>query len=121
MKYNQWQVALPCPAGQQELEEAGLPPLLAGLLAARGIVRPEEARRLLSPGSEPIPDPSLLKDMDRAARNLVEARRQAGRVLWLNPIPQRKWPYMASIQTMSGLCQMPRVQLWTSWRVRAGR
>ena len=70
MKYKQWQVALPCPAGQQELEEAGLPPLLAGLLAARGIVRPEEARRLLSPGSEPIPDPSLLKDMDRAAQRV---------------------------------------------------
>ena len=70
MKYKQWQVALPCPAGQQELEEAGLPPLLAGLLAARGIVRPEEARRLLAPGSEPIPDPSLLKDMDRAAQRV---------------------------------------------------
>ena len=70
MKYKQWQVALPCPAGQQVLEEAGLPPLLAGLLAARGIVRPEEARRLLSPGSEPIPDPSLLKDMDRAAQRV---------------------------------------------------
>ncbi len=70
MKYKQWQVAQPCPAGQQELEEAGLPPLLAGLLAARGIVRPEEARRLLSPGSEPIPDPSLLKDMDRAAQRV---------------------------------------------------
>lgn len=70
MKYKQWQVAQPCPAGQQELEESGLPPLLAGLLAARGIVRPEEARRLLSPGSEPIPDPSLLKDMDRAAQRV---------------------------------------------------
>ncbi len=45
-------------------------------------------------------------DLPRAARNLVEARRQAGRVLWLNPIPQRKWPYMASIQTMASLCQM---------------
>ena len=43
---------------------------------------------------------------DVSAQALVEARRQAGRVLWLNPIPQRKWPYMASIQTMSGLCQM---------------
>ncbi|MBD5160457.1 MAG: VWA domain-containing protein [Oscillibacter sp.] len=45
-------------------------------------------------------------DLPRAAQALVEARRQAGRVLWLNPIPQRKWPYMASIQTMAGLCQM---------------
>ncbi len=45
-------------------------------------------------------------DLPRAARNLLEARRLAGRVLWLNPIPQRKWPYMASIQTMASLCQM---------------
>ena len=45
-------------------------------------------------------------DLPRAAQALVEARRQAGRVLWLNPIPQRKWPYMASIQTMASLCQM---------------
>ena len=67
MKYKQWQVAAPCPEGQWELERAGLPPLLAGLLAARGVVRPEDARRLLNPGSEPIPDPLLMKDMDRAA------------------------------------------------------
>ena len=70
MKYKQWQVAAPCPEGQRELEQAGLPPLLAGLLAARGVVRPEEARRLLSPGREPIPDPMLLKDMDRAVRRV---------------------------------------------------
>ena len=44
MKYKQWKVAAPCPPGQQALEAAGLPPLLAGLLSARGIVRPEEAR-----------------------------------------------------------------------------
>ena len=45
-------------------------------------------------------------DLPRAAQALIESRRQAGRVLWLNPIPQRKWPYMASIQTMASLCQM---------------
>lgn len=45
-------------------------------------------------------------DLPRAARALVEARRQAGRVLWLNPIPEGKWPYVRSIQTMSALCRM---------------
>ena len=45
-------------------------------------------------------------DIPRAARSLLEARRQAGKVLWLNPIPQRKWPYIRSIQTMLALCQM---------------
>ena len=34
MKYKRWQVADPCPEGQAVLEAAGLPPLLAGLLAA---------------------------------------------------------------------------------------
>ena len=68
LKYKHWSVAPPCPEGQQILEAAGLPPLLAGLLAARGITEPEEARRRLSPESEPIPDPLLMKDMDRAVR-----------------------------------------------------
>ena len=45
-------------------------------------------------------------DIPRAARALAEAKRQAGRVLWLNPIPEGKWPYVRSIQTMSALCQM---------------
>ena len=45
-------------------------------------------------------------DVPRAAQALLEARRQAGRVLWLNPIPQGKWPYVSSIQTMASLCQM---------------
>lgn len=45
-------------------------------------------------------------DLPRAAQALLDARRKAGRVLWLNPIPQRKWPYVNSIQAMSALCQM---------------
>ena len=67
MKYKQWQVAAPCPEAKLALERAGYPPLLAGLLSARGVAGPEEARRLLSPDSEAIPDPMLLRDMDRAA------------------------------------------------------
>ncbi len=73
MKYKQWQVAAPCPEGQRGLEEAGLPPLLAGLLAARGMTDPEQVRRLLSPEAEPIPDPMLLRDMDRAAARVRQA------------------------------------------------
>ena len=70
MKYKQWQVASPCPDGQLALERIGLPPLLAGLLSARGVTRPEDARSLLSPNREPIPSPDLLKDMDRAVRRV---------------------------------------------------
>ena len=73
MKYKQWQVAAPCPEGQRGLEELGLPPLLAGLLAARGMTDRSEVRRLLSPEAEPIPDPMLLRDMDRAAARVRQA------------------------------------------------
>lgn len=45
-------------------------------------------------------------DLPRAGQALLEARRQAGKVLWLNPIPERKWAYVRSIQTMSALCPM---------------
>lgn len=45
-------------------------------------------------------------DLPRAAQELVEARRLAGRVLWLNPIPERKWAYIRSVGAMSALCQM---------------
>ncbi|MBQ5748671.1 MAG: VWA domain-containing protein [Oscillospiraceae bacterium] len=37
---------------------------------------------------------------------LTAARRNCSEVLWLNPIPQRKWPYIRSVQTMSALCRM---------------
>ncbi len=67
MKYKHWQLAASCPQGQRALEEAGLPPLLAGLLSGRGVVQAEDAHRLLSPQGEPVPDPMLLRDMDRAA------------------------------------------------------
>lgn len=45
-------------------------------------------------------------DLPRALAGLEEAKRQTGKVLWLNPIPERKWPYVRSIQTVSALCQM---------------
>ena len=45
-------------------------------------------------------------DQPRAVRALLEAKRQAGRVLWLNPIPESKWQYVRSIQTMAAICPM---------------
>jgi len=45
-------------------------------------------------------------DVVRAAQMLQEAKRQAGRVIWMNPIPESKWPYLKSVQTMAALCQM---------------
>ena len=39
-------------------------------------------------------------------RALEEAKRRAGRVLWLNPIPQGHWPHIRSVQVFSTLCTM---------------
>lgn len=45
-------------------------------------------------------------DVTKAAQALREAKRLAGRVLWLNPIPENKWQYLRSARTLSGLCAM---------------
>lgn len=45
-------------------------------------------------------------DQPRALRALVEAKRQAGRVLWLNPISQNKWQYLRSVQAVAAVCTM---------------
>ena len=45
-------------------------------------------------------------DLNGATLALLEAKRQSGKVLWLNPIPESKWPYLRSTQTMATICQM---------------
>ena len=45
-------------------------------------------------------------DQPRAVAALQEAKRQAGRVIWLNPIPENKWQYIKSVQTMAAICPM---------------
>ncbi len=45
-------------------------------------------------------------DQPRAVAALTEAKRQAGRVIWLNPIPEGKWQYLRSVQTFAALCTM---------------
>ena len=45
-------------------------------------------------------------DQPRAIQALLEAKRQAGRVIWLNPIPESKWPYIRSVSTMASMCTM---------------
>lgn len=45
-------------------------------------------------------------DQGRAVQAVLEAKRQAGRVLWLNPVPEGKWKYLRSIQTMAELVPM---------------
>ncbi len=45
-------------------------------------------------------------DHPRAIEMLQKAKTMAGRVLWLNPIPQHHWQHVRSIQTFSSLCTM---------------
>ena len=45
-------------------------------------------------------------DQPRAVAALQEAKRLSGRVLWLNPIPENKWQYLRSVQTMASVCPM---------------
>ncbi len=45
-------------------------------------------------------------DQPRALRALIEAKRQAGKVIWLNPIPESKWPYIRSVQVFLSQCTM---------------
>ena len=45
-------------------------------------------------------------DQPRAIRAFQEAKRMAGRVIWLNPIPESKWQYLRSVQTFASLCAM---------------
>jgi hypothetical protein len=41
-----------------------------------------------------------------AVQELLRARSKAGKVFWLNPIPERKWKYIGSVQTMAEMCTM---------------
>ena len=45
-------------------------------------------------------------DQPRAIAAFLEAKRQAGKVIWLNPIPERHWPHLRSVQTFASLCPM---------------
>ena len=45
-------------------------------------------------------------DQPRAIQALIEAKRLTGRVIWLNPIPESKWPYIRSVTSMASICTM---------------
>ncbi len=55
--------------------ELGISPLLARLLAQRGLAAPEEAARFLKPSLAHFHDPFLLAGMDKAATRLARAVR----------------------------------------------
>ena len=45
-------------------------------------------------------------DQPGAVAAFLEAKRQAGKVIWLNPVPQRHWRHIRSVQTFAALCPM---------------
>ncbi|HHB75786.1 MAG TPA: single-stranded-DNA-specific exonuclease RecJ [Desulfobulbus sp.] len=57
-------------------EHLGISKSSAGLLCLRGISTPEQAERFLAPKLADLPDPLLLKDMERAVTLICEAMRQ---------------------------------------------
>jgi len=45
-------------------------------------------------------------DMNRAENALVHAGKRCGSVLWLNPIPEGKWPYLKGVMRLKVHCNM---------------
>lgn len=67
-------VAAPVPEAAAVLEEAGLPPWLAILLARRGVTDKPGADRFLHPSLDQLHDPFLLAGMAEAVERLMAAR-----------------------------------------------
>ena len=45
-------------------------------------------------------------DRETAVQALLEAKRQAGQVLWLNPLAENHWKHQKSAQIMASICTM---------------
>ena len=45
-------------------------------------------------------------DQTRAVAALQQSKAKAGKMLWLNPIPEGKWQYLRSVQTFASVCTM---------------
>ena len=44
--------------------------------------------------------------LEDAQKSVIRAASLAGEIIWMNPIPQRKWERLRSVRTMSVLCRM---------------
>jgi len=62
------------------LRELGVSALTYQILRNRGIATPEEARRFLHPTLSDLPDPLAMKDMEKAARRIIQALQQGEKI-----------------------------------------
>ena len=69
LKYGIWKVGQPDPDGVNKLVAAGFAPLVAMVLASRGLCEPEKANACLRCDCA-LPDPYRMRDMDLAAGRL---------------------------------------------------
>ncbi|HSR11832.1 MAG TPA: single-stranded-DNA-specific exonuclease RecJ, partial [Thermodesulfobacteriota bacterium] len=62
------------------IRELGLSAIAARVLVHRGVSDPDAARRFLSPSLSDLPDPSVMKDMDRAVARVSRALRSREKI-----------------------------------------
>ena len=113
MRYEQW--TLPRPPSRQALrrmEQAGLPPLCAAVLCARGVVTPDKAAAFLTQSSVLLRDPFLLGGMDRAAARIRRALELGegiavyGALTWAaSPSPAFPWGFCLGLDGR-GACRV---------------
>lgn len=73
MKYRDWKIPYDPPEIPEALVQAGYAPLLAALLATRGMRTPAEADSFLHGSAALLPDPMLLLGIERAAARIRRA------------------------------------------------
>ena len=67
----------------------------------------DAAPPVLTPGSVLIVlSDAKSVDLDRAEAGLIRASRQAGAVVWMNPVPEAKWQYLKGVTRLKRHCDM---------------